>query len=67
MKFLTVLSLVLSLAPTVYAEAPADQAERAKLLRELLADAAGHPEAGTKAGLAISFERPAPSHKIKKE
>ena len=51
MKFLTVLSLVLPLVPTVHAEVPADRSERAKLLRELLADAAGHPEAGTKADL----------------
>jgi len=35
----------------VHAEVPAGQAERAKLLRELLEDAAGHPEAGTKADL----------------
>ena len=33
MKFLTVLSLVLSFAHTVHAEVPADQAERAELLR----------------------------------
>jgi hypothetical protein len=35
-KLLAVISLVLSLACTAHAEVPADQAERAKLLRELL-------------------------------
>lgn len=39
MKSLTVLSLVLLFAHIVQADVPADQAERAKLLRELLEDA----------------------------
>lgn len=36
MKLLAVISFILSLAFAVHAEVPADQAERAKLLRELL-------------------------------